>query len=436
MKKILALVLVVAMVLAMTLSLVACDSSGDPIVIWTFTDELTQMIEEYYSVEYPDVEIEVITTPVSSMATKLDNAIATGTNLPDMVALEEEILSKYMSSGALASLENIATEENTANMYDYTLDAATDDDGNVLGMAWQATPGAFFYRRSMAIELWGTDDPTVVQSHVDTWDNFIETAADLKSQIGVDILSSLTEPCKVFYAQRDCGWVDSSNKLTISSNLYEGDDNLYDVLYALQGGTSSALYVNEQSEWNSGWFADMSSDNVFGFFLSSWGLHYNLKEYSVNTTTGFDTAGDWGVVQGPDAFSDGGTWLSVLSTSDKQEECEQIIEYFTCNEDFLTSWAESTGDYMNNKSVMSVISEDYSEAFLGGQNHYEILYAAAEELEGNYLTKYDSTINATFQEWAVVYAMGTDSMGNIYTKDAALEQFKLSVLAQYTTITV
>ncbi len=435
MKKIISFVIITAMLLASVMGLTACTESEE-LIIWTFTDELGTMIEEYYSVDYPEVAIKVITQDISSMSTKLDNAIATGTNLPDMVALEEEVLSKYMASGALASLNDIATAENTANMYDYTISAATDDNGDVLGMAWQATPGAYFYRRSMAIELWGTDDEAFVQSKLATWDDFIDTAAELKSGIGVDILSSLTEPCKVFYAQRDCGWVDADNKLTISSNLYLDDDNLYDVLYALQGGTSSALYVNEQSEWNSGWFADMSSDNVFGYFLSSWGLHYNLKEYSVNTTTGYDTAGDWGVVQGPAAFSEGGTWLAVLDSSDKQEECQHIIEYFTTNETFLASWAEATGDYMNNSVVMANVMDGYSDEFLGGQNHYEILFEAASSLEGNYLTKYDSIINASFQEWAVVYALGENSQGYEYTKLEAIEQFKLSVSSQYTTIIV
>jgi multiple sugar transport system substrate-binding protein len=54
------------------------------------------------------------------------------------------------------------------------------DEGVTKGFSYQATPGAFFYRRSMAQECLGTDDPDQVQAMVADIDKFVETAAKIK----------------------------------------------------------------------------------------------------------------------------------------------------------------------------------------------------------------------------------------------------------------
>ena len=43
-------------------------------------------------------------------------------------------------------------------------------DGVQKGTTWQATPGLFAYRRSIAKDVLGTDDPTEVQTYLSDWD--------------------------------------------------------------------------------------------------------------------------------------------------------------------------------------------------------------------------------------------------------------------------
>ena len=39
----------------------------------------------------------------------------------------------------------------------------TDSDGNLKGLSWQGCPGTMIYRRDIAKEVFGTDDPAEVQ---------------------------------------------------------------------------------------------------------------------------------------------------------------------------------------------------------------------------------------------------------------------------------
>ncbi len=425
MKKIMKRVLTSMTISLMICSSVGCASSTDDLVVWTFTSELEDMAEMYIE-KYPDRNVVVETLPIDTLVTKLDNVINSGKNAPDIIALEEKTVRKYVESGKLENLSDISDIE---NMYSYTLDQARYD-GDVYALTWQATPGAFYYRRSIAKNVWGDDSPEFVQSKISNWENFIIAAQELKEYNDTRILSALTEPSKVFNAQRETGWIDDNNNLVISDILYNTEVNMYDTLQQLHGGGEKSLYVNDTIEWSNGWYSDMSDNKVFGYFLASWGLHYTLKPNALNTTTNVSTEGDWGLVEGPAAFAVGGTWLAALKSSDKKDECKDFIKFITSDEEFLEDWSRTTGDFVNSKNVMNDIREGYSEPFLGGQNHYDILYDAADKLEGNHLSIYDQEISATFNDWAVYYALGD------YTKNEAIRQFKLSIQQKFSSINV
>lgn len=64
----------------------------------------------------------------------------------------------------LALMWNQAIKD--ADIAQYTVDIGTNPDGKVVGLGYQATGGAFIYRRSIAKDVWGTDDPAVIQDKI------------------------------------------------------------------------------------------------------------------------------------------------------------------------------------------------------------------------------------------------------------------------------
>ena len=48
----------------------------------------------------------------------------------------------------------------------YTVEIGTNPDGDLVALGYQATGGAFIYRRSIAQDVWGTDDPAEIQTKV------------------------------------------------------------------------------------------------------------------------------------------------------------------------------------------------------------------------------------------------------------------------------
>ena len=57
-----------------------------------------------------------------------------------------------------------------------------DSDGVQRGSTWQCCPGLLVYRRDIAKDVFGTDDPEAVGEKVKDWATIKDTAAELKAK--------------------------------------------------------------------------------------------------------------------------------------------------------------------------------------------------------------------------------------------------------------
>ena len=75
---------------------------------------------------------------------------------------------KYVDSDYTLDVVNDIglSKDALADQYQYTKDIVTDSKGVQKGTTWQATPGLFAYRRSIAKDVLGTDDPDAVQAQL------------------------------------------------------------------------------------------------------------------------------------------------------------------------------------------------------------------------------------------------------------------------------
>ena len=364
------------------------------------------------------------------MLDRLDNSLRTGTNLPDVVALEAEEVRKYIDQGGqtLESLEEF--RDLTADMYDYTVETSTGADGNLYALATNVTPGVFAYRRSMAKEVWGTDDPDEIQAKFDSWEHFIASARELSAH-GIKVISSYMDIGKVFCGSRSQGWVDDNGNLVIDSSLTEGEYSMMEVARILQTEDLS----HETTAGDGTYYSDVWGDEVFGYFQATWGLYTNLELNCKDTTGDITSYGDWAIIPGPAPYFEGGTYHVVIKGTDMVEEAKEFAKFFSTDETYMKDWAKNHGDFMNNKGYMEdlVNDETANNAFLGGQNPYSTFIEQAEKINGEIITRYDSDFNSLFEAWATNYAEG---MSTAPTINDAVTQFKNAVKASYSSVTV
>lgn len=434
MKKLIVLLLALCTAFS-TLGLTGCKKSDGTLIVWAHTQELKDIVEDYYLEAFPEkkgkVRVEVY--PDDVFQTKLDGVLGTGINVPDVMILQIGYIQKYIESGRLASLSSdgldLATKAQEV-CYDYTIDVASGADGKLYGLAWQAIPGGYFYRRSAARALWGegNDTPEYVQSKMSDWDAFMEVAYDWKAlDAGHRILSSLNGSLDVFTSQRSTPWI-VDNTLTLQPFV----DQYFDHVYKLQKGVSGdkaplGLFVNETSQFTQGWYSDMSNPDIFGFFLPAWGMRMYLKQYAG------DTAGDWGLVRGPVSWYSGSSMLSVYEGSKNKDAAKHLLDYLCLNEAFLEEWGSSTGEFVNNVNVVAKIKETCSEPFLGGQNHYAMFEEWVRDVDGSTVGPYDSAISVLLRDVSIQHALQTQGYKTV---EEAKNQFRALLRNSFPKITV
>ncbi|MDR0637672.1 MAG: ABC transporter substrate-binding protein [Spirochaetaceae bacterium] len=421
MKKLALYLCVVVSVLAGGGVLAGCKKAEAPtnkLVVWSFTDEIGGLIENYYKPAHPDMVIEYSLTTTEQFTNKLDPVLASGQGAPDVFGLEDAFVRKYVESGLLLDITDIY-EANKDKILQYPVDVGSFN-GRVYGMSWQATPGAVFYRRSLAQKYLGTDDPAVVQTYFKDLDTFLVTAEELKTKsngacVAISAFQDLLMPYKAARAQP---WV-VDGKLYIDPAM----ERYLDTVRLLH----DKGYEGRALQWSEGWFAGMQGKltdernvpvEVFSYFLPTWGLHYVLK------TNAPDTAGDWAMIPGPMPYRWGGTWLAAWKDTKNPEGAKELISYLTTDDVYLETYAKASGDLVDNIKVVDKIKGDFSEPFLGGQNHYAAFAELAKDVNGKLTQGTDQAIEGLFFEATNAYVNGEKS------KEQVIADFKAQVNAQ------
>ena len=378
------------------------------------------------------LEIVWVTTPSQDNAyqNKLDadlQAQADSSDPIDMFLFEADYALKYVNASASMNVKDLGlTDEDLAGAYQYTKDICTDADGALKGGTWQATPGLYAYRRSIAKAVLGSDDPAEVQKAVADWDTFNKTAETAKSK-GYLMLSGYDDSYRVFSNNVSAPWVNDNKEIVVDANLMKWVD---------QTKTFTDKGYNEKSSlWNDVWAKGQGPDGkVFGYFYSTWGINFTLLGNSLAVKTadggkeevGNGCYGDWAVTEGPQNWYWGGTWLAAATGTDNANAVADIMKSLTCNADIMKSITEKTQDYTNNQPAMEALGKsDFKSAFLGGQNHIALFASAAPKIDMSNISAYDQGCNETFQ------ASFKDYFDGNVTKEAALENFYTAIIEKY-----
>jgi ABC-type sugar transport system, periplasmic component len=396
----------------LAVNILPAQNAGGKLTVWSFTDELAEMINKYFKYSHYGVQVQYSQTPSDQFEHRLDPVLASGRGVPDIFALESSFVSKYVESGFLLDITDIY-EANKGKLLAYPAEVGTYN-GRVYALSWQACPGAMFYRRSLAKKYFGTDDPAQIQEYFSNPTKLLKAAKLLKQKSNgrCVITPSHTDLFYPFLGARTQPWV-VNKKIVIEPVMEEFME------------TSKTLYENRLigrvSQWSEGWFAGMKGElrdekggylEVFSYFMPTWGLQYVLKTNAPNT------AGDWAMIQGPAPYYWGGTWIGAWKNTQNPNAAKEFIRYLTTDNGFLEAWAKDTGDFVSNTEVIDKIKSNYNEPYLGGQNQYAAFADIAKRINGKLEQKTNLAINEMFKEAVNAYMEGER------TKEQALADFR------------
>jgi ABC-type glycerol-3-phosphate transport system substrate-binding protein len=131
------------------------------------------------------------------------------------------------------------------------------------------------------------------------------------------------------------------------------------------------------------------------------------------------------MIPGPASWRWGGTWIGAYKGTKSPALAKEYIRYLTTDDGFLEQWARDKGDMVSNLAVVNKIKDNFSEPFLGGQNHYAEFAEMAKNVDGKLSQANDNPIEGYFNEVVVAVVNGEK------TKAQALADFRAIVETQF-----
>lgn len=311
--------------------------------------------------------------------------------------------------------------------------AGKDENGIVRALSYQVTPGGITYRRDIAKDVWGNDDPEFIAEKFKDVKTIIETAKELKDK-GYRIFSDTGNLRWFVYGNDPQPWV-KDGKLMMTEDRLNYVDAAVD-LYQQK-------LVAFAPEWSAAWYASMNGPipldadwqelkdvdpstaqtEVFSYALPTWGT-------LIIRDNGQNNIGKFGVTTGPNSYFSGGTFMGISSYSKNKEAAWDFLKFCTLNEDTANWWIEkSKGDVVSYIPALESHKDMENEA-LGGQKSYAFWLEEANKIDYSLVTKYDDQIGKFFGQ-----AIESIQKGEM-SKEDALKDFYKNISTVYPEIEV
>ena len=339
----------------------------------------------------------------------LNQASAAADDKVDIFLSETDYVFKYTDADADVAMPltdlGIDPDTDLADQYPFTKTTASDQNGVQRGSTWQCCPGLLVYRRDIAKDVFGTDDPAAVGEKVKDWDTLKATAEELKAK-GYYTFASYADTFRLYGNSISEPWV-SAGETTVKV-----DQQIMN-------------WIKDSKEWLDAGYFDKT---VKGQWNDDW--NKSGIDFTLNPNWDGET-GAWGVTNPPQEYNWGGSYIHAATGTDNPQHVKDIILALTANKDNLIKISRDYQDFTNTVSGMQEAATDASFAseFLGGQNAYEYFAPVAENIKIAPLSSYDQGCVELIQN-----AFSDYFQGNV-DYDRAKSNFETAIKERYPDIT-
>jgi multiple sugar transport system substrate-binding protein len=356
-------------------------------ITWWGWNGLPDLMREAFNKKYPNIQIEATVVAQGDMAQKIKTALAAGEKLPDIFEIEVGWKGEFMQMDIFEDLTQPPYNYNPDDFFDYVNKGNTNIFGKIVGVETSIVPAGVAYKRDLAKQYFGTDDPAELEKMFTSWDDFITKGKEVLSKSGgkVKMFAGLSDVNIIITGQKQVPLTDDADVVQVSAKAQEN--------FALLEKFRDAGVVDKLEMWTAPWNASYAEKNVIFYPAASWSGPYVIGANDKDST-------NWGLIVPPGgAFSWGGT-IDVIPADNSPEQKElawKFLEFALINKDTI-SQLKSIMFYPAFKSAYEDPAVFSDKAPLwGGQDageFYTQIAAPQINFDGLKYTPYDSTYNA------------------------------------------
>jgi multiple sugar transport system substrate-binding protein len=374
----------------------SASGSADPtqlsgtVKVWDWDEAFQKGMIAEFNKKYPNIKVEVTVVNPNDYLQKLQSGIASGSDVPDVILGESAYRGKLFDLGVLDNLEAAPYNFDKSTVLNYVVPFVSNSQGEVIAVDQTLTPAGFAFRRDLAKEYWGTDNPDELAVQLASWDQFIAKGKELKEKSGgkVLMLPGLGDAFIALKGQNFTGYVDGTN-VDLTSKLQRPLNRLFEM--------RDAGILGKNELWTPAWSASMAKGEYMFYPMAPWGAKWHI---SANDPDG---SGRWGLVKAPEGgFTRGGTAIGIYKDSKNKEAAWAFIQYAYLSDEGAAYNFKTFGNMTSSKSFYEtqkalIEAPGPYDEFFGGQNLAKyFIEQIVPGVQGEPQSKYDSVVDSVF----------------------------------------
>lgn len=392
------------------------NSSGKKkVVLWTWATGQFDEVQKKYFETHPDAdwEFEEVVVPSEDYLTKLQQGYASGGDMPDLLMGEMTWRASAFSLDIWENLEEDPYNFDRSVLFDNVISQVSNEKGEVVGVENAVNPAFLMYKRDLAKEYLGTDDPKELEGMFQSYDDYVTVGKEVYEKSGgkVHLFPGMQDVANMMYMQqRDQNNVGDDGNLNVLSKVTP----IFETLQKMKENNVCGDLTMYSTEWNNAF----AGESAILFPGASWSVTFWVEAYDPDGSA----KENWGMcTPAGGGFSWGGTCYGIYKNSDVKEEAWDFISWALLSEEGAQIMKEDSGFFLPVKSLYE--DPEYTSGVRTSFGNQEINKFMTEEIAPNIppasLSVYDKLVNDSVL--MVAEMMGVDDS---LTADKALTEFK------------
>jgi multiple sugar transport system substrate-binding protein len=348
---------------------------------------------------HPDIDVRIVSLQYADHHNAMTTALATGSGLPDVMAVDFKFIGKFVGSGGFENLANAPYDG--AALRDafapFTIAQATNAKGELSALPADIGPGTLLYRADLVAKA-GLAEADLTRD----WDSFIAAGIKLKAATGACLLASSNDivdivirsdlpPGQGIYFDRDGKVLVDAPRFVRAFELGRR---------AHQAGIDAGTTM-----WTNEWVAGFRSGRIAGQMMGAW-LAGHLKNWLAPAT-----AGKWRSAPLPGGLfaSYGGSFYAIPKRAQHKAQAWQFVRFLTADRETQLDALTQFGNFPALLAAQRDPVVDVPVAFLGGERAGALWRETAAHIPAVPVDKYDSmATDAVRAEYQNVLVRGKD----------------------------
>jgi multiple sugar transport system substrate-binding protein len=407
----------IVLAIAVTAAIVACGKPDGKatLVVASFPDldRAAKAALPAWRAAHPDIEVKIVSREYGDHHTAMTTALATGSGLPDVMAIDRDYIGKFAASGGLEDLAKAPYEATQwkDQFVPFAIAQAVTASGGLSAIPADIGPGTMLYRKDI-LEKAGLTEADLTKS----WESYLDAGKRIKDKTGVYLLAHASDIRDIYVRAGLAG----------GEGIYFGTDGRSSVerarfVRAFELGRAARLagLDAKTSNWTNEWSEGIKRGRVATYLMGAW-LVGHLKNSLATNSSGL-----WRSAQLPGGLygSYGGSFYAIPAKAAHKPAAWEFIRFMTMEREIQLGSMRAVDAFPALRAAQNDPYFDQPIEFLGGQVARVMWREIAEKIPPVPTNRNDSVAAAIVNtEFDKVLNEGKDIKAALADARALIEQ--------------